>query len=49
VFSCFNQDQLLDAVDFNHLNTRLKQNTLLEKLAAATIARLLGKSELARV
>jgi hypothetical protein len=49
VFSCFNQDQLLDCVDFNHLNTRLKQNTLLEKLAAATIAVLLEKSELARV
>ena len=37
VFSCFNQDQDLDRVDFGHLNTRLKQNTLLEKLAAATI------------
>jgi NAD(P)H-flavin reductase len=49
VFSCFNQDQLLDCVDFNHLNTRLKQNTLLEKLAAATIALLLEKSRLARV
>ena len=38
VFSCFNQDQELDRVDFAHLNMRLKQNTLLEKLAAATIS-----------
>jgi NAD(P)H-flavin reductase len=49
VFSCFNQDQVLDCVDFNHLSMRLRQNTLLEKLAAATIGMLLEKSELARV
>jgi NADPH-dependent glutamate synthase beta subunit-like oxidoreductase/NAD(P)H-flavin reductase len=49
VFSCFNQDQHLDQVDFNHLNARLRQNSLLEKLAAATIASLLEKCALARV
>jgi NAD(P)H-flavin reductase len=49
VFSCFNQDQVLDEVDFNHLNARLRQNTLLEKLAAATISHLLEKSQLARI
>ena len=32
VFSCFNQDQLLDAVDFNNLNARLKNNSVVEKL-----------------
>ena len=34
VFSCFNQDQPLDRVDFKGLNERLKQNSLAEKLAA---------------
>ena len=37
VFSCFNQDQPLDAVDFGALNERLKQNSLAEKLTAAWI------------
>ncbi len=31
VFSCFNQDQPLDFVDFTNLNERLKQNSVLEK------------------
>jgi NADPH-dependent glutamate synthase beta subunit-like oxidoreductase/NAD(P)H-flavin reductase len=34
VFSCFNQDQPLDCVDFGALNDRLKQNSLQEKLTA---------------
>jgi NADPH-dependent glutamate synthase beta subunit-like oxidoreductase/NAD(P)H-flavin reductase len=34
VFSCFNQDQPLDSVDFKGLNERLKQNSLAEKLNA---------------
>ncbi|HVF55311.1 MAG TPA: FAD-dependent oxidoreductase, partial [Pyrinomonadaceae bacterium] len=33
VFSCFNQDQLLDEVDFKNLNDRLRANTVQEKLA----------------
>ena len=33
VFSCFNQDQELDRVDFGNLNQRLRQNTVQEKLA----------------
>jgi NADPH-dependent glutamate synthase beta subunit-like oxidoreductase/NAD(P)H-flavin reductase len=37
VFSCFNQDQLLDNVDFSALNERLKQNSLAEKLTAKWI------------
>jgi NADPH-dependent glutamate synthase beta subunit-like oxidoreductase/NAD(P)H-flavin reductase len=37
VFSCFNQDQALDRVDFPSLSERLKQNSLQEKLTAAWI------------
>jgi NAD(P)H-flavin reductase len=33
VFSCFNQDQMLDAVDFGNLNSRLKNNSVVEKLS----------------
>lgn len=32
VFSCSNQDQEMDRVDFYHLESRLAQNTLLEKV-----------------
>jgi NAD(P)H-flavin reductase len=32
VFSCFNQDQAMDAVDFANLRTRLGQNSVEEKL-----------------
>ncbi|MBL8386249.1 MAG: FAD-dependent oxidoreductase [Burkholderiales bacterium] len=39
VFSCFNQDQELDRVDFGILNDRLGQNSLQEKLTAKWIAR----------
>ena len=35
VFTCFNQDQPLDHVDFKGLHERLKQNALAEKLTAA--------------
>ena len=37
VYSCFNQDQLLDSVSWQHLNDRLKQNSLQEKLTAKWI------------
>ncbi len=33
VYSCYNQDQELDKVDFTHLNARLRQNTVQEKLS----------------
>jgi len=33
VFSCFNQDQPLDEVDFGNLANRLKMNSVLEKLS----------------
>ena len=45
VFSCFNQDQDLDAVDFGHLAARLRQNTVQEKLANAWLTRLLASRE----
>jgi NADPH-dependent glutamate synthase beta subunit-like oxidoreductase/NAD(P)H-flavin reductase len=37
VFSCHNQDQPLDWVDWNALDARLKQNTVHEKLTAGWI------------
>lgn len=33
VFSCYNQDQNLDNVDFDFLNSRLKANSVLEKIS----------------
>ncbi len=39
VFSCFNQDQPLDAVDFDALDARLRQNGAQEKLTAQWLAR----------
>lgn len=44
VYSCFNQDQCLDKVDFAHLNDRLKQNSLQEKLTAQVIAEKISKN-----
>jgi len=32
VFSCFNQDQAMDCVDFANLRGRLKTNSVAEKL-----------------
>jgi hypothetical protein len=37
VFSCFNQDQALDRVDFSVLHERLGQNGTQEKLTASWI------------
>jgi NAD(P)H-flavin reductase len=47
VFSCFNQDQKMDEVDFINLRARLRQNTVLEKLTNLWLTRLLTKSEAA--
>jgi NADPH-dependent glutamate synthase beta subunit-like oxidoreductase/NAD(P)H-flavin reductase len=41
IFSCFNQDQPLDHVDFTHLNSRLRANSVLEKLSDLWLERLL--------
>ncbi len=43
VFSCFNQDQHLDVVDFLNLRARLRQNTVLEKLTNLWLTRCLAK------
>jgi hypothetical protein len=41
VFSCFNQDQEMDRVDFASLRQRLAQNGVQEKVAALWIDRTL--------
>ncbi len=43
VFSCFNQDQELDRVDFACLRQRLRQNGVQEKMAALWVDRSLRK------
>jgi len=43
VFSCFNQDQPLDRVDWAGLDARLRQNSVQEKLAAEWIDHCLVK------
>jgi NADPH-dependent glutamate synthase beta subunit-like oxidoreductase/NAD(P)H-flavin reductase len=45
VFSCFNQDQQLDHVDFVNLRARLRQNTVLEKLGNLWLTRLLSMAQ----
>jgi NADPH-dependent glutamate synthase beta subunit-like oxidoreductase/NAD(P)H-flavin reductase len=46
VFSCFNQDQKLDWVDFSALNERLRQNGTQEKLTAQWVDRALRQLSL---
>jgi NADPH-dependent glutamate synthase beta subunit-like oxidoreductase/NAD(P)H-flavin reductase len=46
VFSCFNQDQPLDCVDFPGLKARLRQNSVQEKLTAQWIDRCLRRLQL---
>jgi NADPH-dependent glutamate synthase beta subunit-like oxidoreductase/NAD(P)H-flavin reductase len=43
VFSCFDQDQHLDKVDFTNLRARLRQNTVLEKLSNLWLTRVLAE------
>ncbi|WP_245776200.1 FAD-dependent oxidoreductase [Pajaroellobacter abortibovis] len=45
VFSCFNQDQELDRVDFAHLEQRLLLNSMQEKLSNAWLDLLLCRKE----
>ena len=47
VFSCFNQDQPLDVVDFTNLRARLRQNTVLEKLSNLWLTRVLANAPVA--
>ena len=44
VFSCVNQDQPMDHVDFVNLNARLRQNTVMEKLSNLWLEHLLQLS-----
>jgi len=43
IFSCFNQDQVLDEVDFEHLAARLRQNSAAEKLTTLWIDELFNQ------
>ncbi len=43
VYSCNNQDQDLDKVDFTNLNARLRQNSVQEKLSSLWLEHLLEK------
>jgi len=52
VFSCFNQDQPLDSVDWDGLNQRLRQNSVQEKLTAEWLDHCLlklGSREMQRI
>ncbi len=44
VFTCFNQDQLLDEVDWQNLSDRLRQNTVQEKLGNLVLDHLIESS-----
>ena len=49
IFSCFNQDQDLEKVDFPNLRARLRQNSVQEKLADLWLAHLLTTVDAPRV
>src|SRR5262249_50059066 len=49
IFSCFNQDQPLDRVDFPNLAARLRQNTVQEKLTDLWFDGLIRRSGLPHV
>jgi NAD(P)H-flavin reductase len=49
VFTCFNQDQRLDEVDFPNLAARLRQNTVQEKLSSMWLDHLLLQETLEHV
>jgi NAD(P)H-flavin reductase len=45
IFSCYNQDQELDRVDFTNLQARLRQNSVQEKLSNLWFEHLLDQAE----
>jgi NAD(P)H-flavin reductase len=45
IFSCYNQDQDLDRVDFANLQARLRQNSVQEKLSTLWFEHLLNRAE----
>jgi hypothetical protein len=44
IFSCFNQDQELDSVDWENLQQRLRANSVQEKLGNLWLERLLERA-----
>jgi NADPH-dependent glutamate synthase beta subunit-like oxidoreductase/NAD(P)H-flavin reductase len=48
VFSCFNQDQPMDEVDWPNLNARLRQNSVQEKLTNLWLDYLLTRKNISR-
>ena len=46
VFSCFNQDQELDRVDFDNLRDRLRMNSVLETLGTSWLEYLLSYEQM---
>jgi len=49
VFSCFNQDQPMDHVDFGNLAARLRLNTVQEKLTNLWLDKILKDAKLTKV
>jgi hypothetical protein len=49
VFTCFNQDQPSDCVDWKNLNERLRMNGVEEKLSSLWLTRLLERVEMVAV
>jgi NADPH-dependent glutamate synthase beta subunit-like oxidoreductase/NAD(P)H-flavin reductase len=49
VFSCFNQDQHLDFVDFKNLNERLRANSIQEKLTNMWLDKAFGREDFKRL
>ncbi len=49
VYSCYNQDQHLDRVDFDNLHARLRQNSVQEKLSSLWLDYLLNKPEASKL
>jgi hypothetical protein len=45
IFSCYNQDQDLDRVDFANLQARLRQNSVQEKISNLWFELLLDRAE----
>ena len=49
VFTCFDQDQPMDRIDWDNLRARLRSNSLQEKISALWLDRLLATHRLPRV
>ncbi|MCA1829513.1 MAG: FAD-dependent oxidoreductase [Myxococcales bacterium] len=49
VFSCFDQDQPMDVMDWEHLRARLRGNSLQEKLSALWLEHCLSRADVPRI